>query len=102
MAGDEAARQPWPQVLEAPEIFDADYPFNMLHDLLSQTALRLHATGPRSQLILTTNYDDALERAFDRRGLEYDLVWYEAKRGERCGMFIHQPPGESPRPILLP
>jgi hypothetical protein len=83
-------------------VFDADYPCNSLHDLLAWTAEVLRATGARHQLVLTTNYDDALERAFNERGVDYDLVWYEAKRGERRGMFIHQAPDGQPVPIKLP
>ena len=40
--------------------------------------------------MLTTNYDDALERALADRGEACDLLWYEAKRGAACGHFLHR------------
>jgi hypothetical protein len=84
------------------QTFNDDYPPNNLHLLLARIATRLRTDGPRCQVIMTTNYDDALERAFRDAGEEFDLVWYEAKRGERCGKFIHRRPGEAPVPIDVP
>ena len=43
-------------------------------------------------MILTTNYDDALERAFDKASEPYDVIWYIADREPR-GKFWHRPPG---------
>ena len=42
--------------------------------------------------MLTTNYDDALERAFDEAGEPYDVVSYMAD-GEHSGKFVHRAPG---------
>ena len=39
---------------------------------------------------LTTNYDDALERAFDEARRALSTLWYEAKQGRRCGYFMHR------------
>ena len=39
--------------------------------------------------MLTTNYDDALERAFDEAKEPYQTLWYEAK-GARLGYFMHR------------
>ena len=83
-------------------LFDADYPSNSLHHLIARLAALLRRAGARYQLILTTNYDDALERAFEEEGEEVDVVWYEAKRGIACGKFIHLPPGGDPIPIHVP
>jgi hypothetical protein len=45
---------------------------------------------PRPQLILTTNYDDLLERAFAAAGEEYDVVYYLAQGGPPDqGRFVH-------------
>jgi hypothetical protein len=41
------------------------------------------------QLIVTTNYDDALERAFVRAGQEFDLVYYAAPTAQKPGEFMH-------------
>jgi DNA-binding SARP family transcriptional activator len=53
------------------------------------------------QLIVTTNYDLALERAFENAGEELDIVSYVATGAHR-GRFWHRPPGEAPRPIDVP
>jgi hypothetical protein len=70
--------------------FDADYPPTDLHRLLAEVAPMLRARGVPPLLVLTTNYDDALERALTEKGEEYELLWYEAKRGQACGHFIHR------------
>lgn len=83
-------------------LFNADYPPNALHRLLADIPSMLRAEGGRYQLVITTNYDDALERAFDEAGEEYDLVWYEAKRGRMCGKFMHRAPGGEVTSIDVP
>ena len=70
--------------------FDADYPPTALHQLLAELPEMLRRHGAAPMLILTTNYDDALERAFDTRGEQYDLLWYEAKKGAARGHFMHR------------
>jgi len=73
-----------------------------LHTFLARVAGTLRELGVARQVILTTNYDDALERAFDAAGEPYDLIWYEAQ-SERpdWGRFIHDL-NPTPVPILLP
>ena len=45
-------------------------------------------------MIVTANYDTALEDAFDEKGIEFDLAIYMA-RGEHRGKFLHiDPDGE--------
>ncbi|MGI9098413.1 MAG: SIR2 family protein [Solirubrobacteraceae bacterium] len=80
--------------------FDALYPPTALHRFLAYTAGLLRERNVPRQVILTTNYDDALERAFADLGEPYDLIWYEAKGPDR-GRFIHERDG-SCAPILLP
>ena len=80
-------------------VFDAEYLCNSLHRFLASLPPLLQAQEIRHQLIITTNYDDALERAFEERNEPYDLVWYEAKRGQLWGRFLHRPPGGKPIPI---
>jgi hypothetical protein len=74
------------------DVFDDDYPWTPLHDFLATlpallAELRLLRTYP---LILTTNYDDLLERALRRAKQEFDLCVYVAdgRPGER-GRFRH-------------
>ncbi len=50
------------------------------------------------QLIVTTNYDDALERAFDDAEEPYDIAVYIA-RGRDKGRFVHVPVDGEPRVI---
>jgi ATP phosphoribosyltransferase regulatory subunit HisZ len=67
-------------------LFDRDYPATVLHTMLASLPrmFRAEGNGSRHQLIVTTNYDDALERAFAEADEEYDLVCYMA-RGEHRG-----------------
>jgi hypothetical protein len=85
------------------KIFDADYPLTPLHTFLAGIPRRLREAGALEQnpLIVTTNYDDSLERAFLAAGEEFDLVSYVAQ-GEDRGKFRHWPPGEPPRLIEEP
>src|SRR5207247_317317 len=46
---------------------------------------------PRALLFVTTNYDDALERAFHAANEEFDLVTYVAE-GDARGKFLHWSP----------
>jgi SIR2-like domain len=79
------------------ELFAGTYPPTRLHELIASLPERLFrqaGTKPRYQLIVTTNYDDALEQAFDRAGEPYHLVWYIAEGEEEVrGKFMHRPPG---------
>jgi hypothetical protein len=52
------------------------------------------------QLIVTTNYDDVLERAFRAENEPYDLVTYIAKKPD-FGKFRHIKPGEHLRDSTL-
>ena len=53
------------------------------------------------QLIVTTNYDLGLERAFEEAEEELDVVAYVAS-GPNQGRFWHRPPGQAPRPVEVP
>jgi SIR2-like domain len=94
-------------------LFSGKYEPTSLHRFLANVAKRLRERGTPRQLLITTNYDVALERAFDEAGESYDVVWYEARRKhpERTGKFWHRPArpaagseGEEPvqpEPILI-
>lgn len=74
------------------DVFDDDYPWTPLHDFLATLPGMLAERGllRAHPLILTTNYDDLLERAFRRANQDFDLCVYVAdgKLGER-GRFRH-------------
>jgi predicted Ser/Thr protein kinase len=55
----------------------------------------------RYQMIMTTNYDTNLERAFDEENEPYDLAVYVASGPDR-GHFVHCPFGGDPEPIAVP
>ena len=82
--------------------FDTDCPPTAVHRFLATLAVELRMRDQPRQVILTTNYDDALERAFDEIAEPYELIWYEAKpRAAHFGRFIHAHDGEHV-PILVP
>jgi hypothetical protein len=80
------------------EVFDADYPPTSLHRLLARVAVLLRDRGGPQLIVLTTNYDDLTERAFDEAGVPFDVLWYEAKPGPLQGCFWHRPP--PPREVV--
>jgi hypothetical protein len=81
------------------QVFDADYPPSSLHRLLAGLPALLRARGRPQLLVLTTNYDDLVERAFADEGEAFDVVWYEAKRGPLQGRFLHRAPEGDVVPI---
>ena len=81
--------------------FEAAVEPSPLHRFLARLPELLRERGAPHQLIVTTNYDLALERAFEESGEELDIVSYVATGAHR-GRFWHRPPGEPPRPIDVP
>jgi hypothetical protein len=76
-------------------VFDADYPPTSLHRLLARIPGLLRERSSPQLIILTTNYDDLVERALAAAGELFDVVWYEAKPGPLCGRLLHRlPDGE--------
>ena len=63
-----------------------------LQQFLARFPRRLSELGrpARYQMIVSTNYDDALERAFDAEGEPYDLAVFVSNGGEK-GRFVHVP-----------
>jgi hypothetical protein len=88
-----AGRQPLYDWLHT--VFDADYSPTPVHRLLASIPSMIRARPSAQQgffpLIVTTNYDDALEKAFKDAREEYDLVTYIAE-GPRSGRFLHTSP----------
>jgi hypothetical protein len=75
---------------ELHDVFDADYPPTLVHRFLAR--LSRHAREAQDvrecMLIVTTNYDDSLERAFAEEDEPYELVTYVAEGRDR-GLFRH-------------
>jgi hypothetical protein len=76
---------------------------SVVHRFLAEFPRRLEELGlpRRRQLIVTTNYDDALERAFDDANEPYDVAVYMASGIDR-GRFVHFPVDADPEVITLP
>jgi hypothetical protein len=85
------------------KLFDANYPVTELHALLASLPGMLRAKGYPNpyQLVMTTNYDDLLERAFAIAGEPCDVVWYVAD-GDSRGKFRHRTPEGQVRLIDKP
>jgi hypothetical protein len=79
---------------ELHDVFDKDFPLTPLHQFLAEVPGLARRRAGKPPLLLTTNYDDLIERALEERGEPYDLVVYMAER-EHHGNFFHQPPGGS-------
>jgi SIR2-like domain len=85
------------------DVFASEYAPTSLHRLLARLARRLGETGQPHLVAVTSNYDDLLERAFAEQGLEFDLVWYEAKQNAVArGRFVHRAPNGRPTVITRP
>jgi SIR2-like domain len=82
------------------EVFAGAFEPTVVHRVLAKAPEILAEKGIENPylLVVTTNYDDALERAFEEAGQAYDVVWYMA-RGDHHRRFIHQAPGSEPTSI---
>jgi hypothetical protein len=88
---------------ELNDVFDADYPPTQLHRFLANLSRRIRESPEHREcmLIVTTNYDDSLERAFRDEGEPYDLVVYIADGRDR-GRFRHTRPDGTSAVIQRP
>jgi hypothetical protein len=90
---------------ELHDLFGVDYKPTPVHRLLASLPSVIRSrpsTEPKFfPLIVTTNSDDLLERAFKDAGEEYDLVVYSAD-GPTSGRFSHTSPGGAARTIRQP
>jgi DNA-binding SARP family transcriptional activator len=75
-------------------VFDADFPPGPVHRFFADLAAQFGAGGGPHPLIVSTNYDAALERAFAEAGVELDVVSYIAS-GSNRGRFLHRRPDGS-------
>jgi hypothetical protein len=84
----------------------SDYGPSSAHRVVARVPGRVRdLSRERYQLLITTTYDTALERAFDAVHEPYDLVVFVAT-GEHNGRFVHipwwDPEGRGARPITIP
>jgi serine/threonine-protein kinase len=86
---------------ELHDLLDADYSPGSVHELMATLAALLRARGAPCPLIVTANYDVALERAFQEAGEEVDVVSYAATGRER-GKFWHRAPDGSTTLVEVP
>jgi NAD-dependent SIR2 family protein deacetylase len=85
------------------EVLDGSYGPTPLHKLLARVARNLSQAGRPQLMVVTSNYDDLVERALADEGLDFDVVWYEAKqRASARGRFMHRAPGRDPVPVTRP
>src|SRR5262249_36098863 len=84
-------------------VFDNNCPPTPLHRLLAAIPGLLKEKGYplRYQLVVTTNFDDLLERAYKEAGVPFDVVTYEAE-GEKRGKFWHWKSDNDVTEIELP
>jgi hypothetical protein len=82
---------------EMHRLLDVDYRFTPLHEFFATLPglLRTKGLPLHNMLIVTTNFDDAMERAFQAANEPFDLVTYVAT-GEQAGKFQHHPAGGDP------
>lgn len=87
-------------------LFNRDYPPTPVHRFLAQIPRVLGEKGysiRRYPLVVTTNYDDLMERAFEEAGQKFDTVTYLADgEPEQCGKFMHRSPEGSEKVIEIP
>jgi hypothetical protein len=92
-----------PLYLYLRKLFNADYPPTPLHGMLAglRPLLRERGYPAPGMLIVSTNYDDVLERAFKAAGEAFDVVKYMTI-GPAKGKFMHFPPDGQPTVIDKP
>lgn len=86
------------------KIFNFDYPPTDVHTFLAHLPESLRRKGYSDcyQIIVTTNYDDVLERTFKEIGEPFDVVYYVAvsENEQERGKFLHVPFEGEPEYIL--
>jgi hypothetical protein len=85
------------------QVFAPKYPPTLLHNFLATLRKNLKKMGcpQRELLIVTTNYDNLMEQAFEDAEEPFDVVSYVAL-GEHQGRFLHRPPTGETRLIEEP
>jgi hypothetical protein len=85
------------------KILTTEYEPGPVHRFLASLPRKLEERGSenRYQLIVSTNFDRALEQAFDDEHEPYDLAVYMAS-GQDKGKFVHFPYDDAPEAIATP
>lgn len=83
------------------ELLEADLAPTPLHRFFASLPPLLRERGAPHQLLVTTSYDTALERAFEEAGETFDVVSYLAA-GRNRGRFCHITPDGTGRLIEEP
>lgn len=94
----------WPDLYRAlRQILNTEYEPGPVHRFLARLPQTLEGLGleKRYQLIVTTNFDRALEQAFSDEQEPYDLAIYMTK-GPDSGRFVHFPYEGPPLSIGVP
>lgn len=75
------------------ELFAQTYPVTPLHATLASIPGKLRELGYSAglPLVITTNYDEVLEEAFDLENEPFDIVSYFGNRENQRGKFWHLP-----------
>jgi hypothetical protein len=76
---------------ELRQVFDADHTPTSVHRFFADLprVLPQKGYGIDHQVIITTNYDDMMEQAFQDVGEPFDVIWYVAD-GRNRGKFMHR------------
>jgi hypothetical protein len=85
------------------EVFLQEGAIPSLHRFLAGLPgwMAAHGKPPRTQLIVSTNYDDLMEIALREAKVEFDLVHY-VTNGPNRGLFVHRRAGEPEVLITVP
>jgi DNA-binding SARP family transcriptional activator len=86
---------------ELHELLAEDFQPTAVHRFFASLPPLLRDRGAPHQLIVTTSYDTALERAFAQAGEKFDVVCYLAT-GRNRGRFFHVAPSGDATLIELP
>jgi DNA-binding SARP family transcriptional activator len=86
---------------ELHELLDSDLPPTPLHRFLASLPAALRERGLPPQVVVTTSYDTALEKAFEEAGEAVEVVSYLAT-GRHRGRFCHIEPDGTGRLIEEP
>jgi hypothetical protein len=94
---------------ELNDVFEREYNPTDVHRFLASLnfpAPKAKLASAKQLLIVSSNYDDLMERAFKERSADFDLVFYDPETvelgGSPRGRFLHQAPGSEPVPIERP
>jgi hypothetical protein len=92
----------WALYAELDKIFNRDYSPTAIHETLAKLPTFVERDQePRYPLIMTTNYDDLMERALRKSGVKFDVLTYIAA-GTDQGKFRHRDPDGITKVIMEP